>query len=141
MLDNTRMLDTNGAFRNEEKKENEIFIGRQPILNRLKKTFGYELLFRRSTIQCANVTDNLKATANVMVNALNNIGMSKLIGNKKGFINVDEQVLASGVTDLLPNKITVFELLETVKIDDTVIELCRNCKKSRIRDRPRRFRI
>lgn len=129
MLDNTRMLDTNGAFPNEEKKENEIFIGRQPILNRLKKTFGYELLFRRSTIQCANVTDNLKATANVMVNALNNIGMSKLIGNKKGFINVDEQVLASGVTDLLPNKITVFELLETVKIDDTIIELCRTAKK------------
>ena len=71
MPDNTRMLETNGTFRNEEKKENEIFIGRQPILNRLKKTFGYELLLRRSTIQCANVTDNLKATANVMVNALN----------------------------------------------------------------------
>ena len=72
----------------------------------------------------------MKATANVMVNALNNIGMSKLIGNKKGFINVDEQVLASGVTDLLPNKITVFELLETVKINDTVIDLCRTAKKA-----------
>jgi c-di-GMP-related signal transduction protein len=114
----------------EEKKENEIFIGRQPILNRLKKTFGYELLFRRSTIQCANVTDNLKATANVMVNALNNIGMSKLIGNKKGFINVDEQVLTSGVIDLLPNKITVLEILETVEINDTVIDLCKNVKKA-----------
>ena len=120
------------AFRRDEEKENQIFIGRQPILNRLKKTFGYELLFRRSTIQCANVTDNMKATANVMVNALNNIGISKLIGNKKGFINVDEQVLTSGVTDLLPNKITVFELLETVEINDTVIDLCRDRKKSRV---------
>ena len=84
MLDNTGLPDRNGVIRSEERKENEIFIGRQPILNRLKKTFGYELLFRRSAIQCANVTDNLKATANVMVNALNNIGMSKLIGSKKG---------------------------------------------------------
>jgi c-di-GMP-related signal transduction protein len=130
MLDNSQKLDTNCAFRSEGKKENEIFIGRQPILNRLKKTFGYELLFRRSTIQCANVTDNLKATANVMVNALNNIGMSKLIGNKKGFINVDEQVLTSGVTDLLPNKLTVLEILETVEINDTVIDLCKDVKKA-----------
>jgi EAL and modified HD-GYP domain-containing signal transduction protein len=130
MLSNTGFLETNGVYKKDEGKENQIFVGRQPILNRLKKTFGYELLFRHSAIQCANVTDNLKATANVMVNALNNIGMSKLIGNKKGFINVDEQVLASGVTDLLPNKITVFELLETVDVNDTVVELCRAVRKA-----------
>jgi EAL and modified HD-GYP domain-containing signal transduction protein len=130
MLDNTGLPDRNGVIQSEERKENEIFIGRQPILNRLRKTFGYELLFRRSAIQCANVTDNLKATANVMVNALNNIGMSKLIGSKKGFINVDEQVLSSGVTDLLPNKITVLEILETVEINDTVIDLCKDIKKA-----------
>jgi len=129
MFSDAGLLETNGISRRDEGKENQIYIGRQPILNRLKKTFGYELLFRHSTMQCANVTDNLKATANVMVNALNNIGISKLIGNKKGFINVDEQVLASGVTDLLPSKITVFELLETVDINDTVIELCRTAKK------------
>jgi EAL and modified HD-GYP domain-containing signal transduction protein len=65
-----------------------------------------------------------------MVNALNNIGLVKLIGTKKGFINVDEQVLASGVTDLLPSKITVFELLESVDINDTVIGLCGTAKKA-----------
>ncbi len=130
MLSNTGLLEVKSASPRNEGKENQIYVGRQPILNRLKKTFGYELLFRCSTIQCANVTDNLKATANVMVNALNNIGISKLIGNKKGFINVDQQVLASGVTDLLPNKITVFELLETVDINDAVIELCKAAKKA-----------
>ena len=114
---------------NNEKTDNEVFIARQPILNRVKKTFGYELLFRRSHIQAANVTDNVKATASVMVNALNNIGMTKLIGDKRGFINVDEQVLASGITDLLPNKVTVFELLETVVITEAVLSLCRNARK------------
>jgi c-di-GMP-related signal transduction protein len=129
MVDSAELLKASTAPRKDEGNENQIYVGRQPILDRLKKTFGYELLFRRSTVQCANVTDNLKATANVMVNALNNIGLEKLIGKKKGFINVDEQVLTSGVTDLLPNKITVFELLETVDISDTVIELCRTAKK------------
>jgi c-di-GMP phosphodiesterase len=130
MPNDAGLLEANVVSRQEEGKENQIYVGRQPILNRLKKTFGYELLFRRSTIQCANVTDNMRATANVMVNALNNIGMSKLIGKKKGFINVDEQVLTSGVTDLLPNKTTVFELLETVEINNTVIDLCKVAKKA-----------
>jgi EAL and modified HD-GYP domain-containing signal transduction protein len=125
-----RFLQKNNAFQEEDGGRNKVFIGRQPILNRQKKTFGYELLFRKSAVQSANVTDNMKATANVMVNALNNIGISKLIGDKKGFINVDESVLASGVVDLLPQKITVFELLETVEINDAVIELCKKIKKA-----------
>jgi EAL and modified HD-GYP domain-containing signal transduction protein len=130
MLSDKRFLQKNNAFQGEDGKRNRVFIGRQPILNRQKKTFGYELLFRRGAVQSANVTDNVKATANVMVNALNNIGISKLIGDKKGFINVDESVLASGVTDLLPKKITVFELLETVEINDAVLELCKQIKKT-----------
>jgi c-di-GMP-related signal transduction protein len=130
MLSDTGLLEAKAVSRQDEGKENQIYVGRQPILNRLKKTFGYELLFRRSAIQCANVTDNMRATANVMVNALNNIGITKLIGKKKGFINVDEQVLTSGVTDLLPNKITVLELLETVEINDAVIDLCKAVKKA-----------
>jgi len=83
-------------------KDGQVHIGRQPILNRLKKIFGYELLFRKGDTNGANVTDNVQATASVMVNALNNIGISRLIGDKIGFINVDDQVLASGIVDLLP---------------------------------------
>src|SRR5512138_313030 len=95
--------------------QSTAFIGRQPILNRLKKTYAYELLFRGSAMQQANVTDNVKATATVMVNTINNIGISKVIGNKKGFINIDYKILSSGIMELLPPKLTVFEILETVE--------------------------
>ena len=130
MPDNTKSSLKNNSLSHCEEEDNKIYIGRQPILNRQQNIFSYELLFRSSTVQSANVTDNIKATANVMVNTLNNIGISKLIGDKKGFINVDEEILSSGITDLLPTNTTVFELLETVKIDDTVLELCRNAKKA-----------
>ncbi len=130
MPDNTKSSLKNNSLSNCEEEDNKSYIGRQPILNRQQNIFSYELLFRNSTVQRANVTDNIKATANVMVNTLNNIGISKLIGDKKGFINVDEEILSSGITDLLPANTTVFELLETVKIDDTVLELCRNAKKA-----------
>ncbi|MEN6617733.1 MAG: EAL domain-containing protein, partial [Syntrophorhabdus sp.] len=74
--------------------------------------------------------NNMQATANVMVNALNNIGISRLIGDKIGFINVDDQVLASGIVDLLPKDKTVLELLETVTINERVIDLCSQARDS-----------
>lgn len=109
---------------------NKVYIGRQPILDRHKRTFGYELLFRNSAAACANFVDNRQATASVMVNALNNIGIANLIGEKKGFINVDAEVLESGIIDLLPKNTTILELLETVEINDAVLSLCNKMRKA-----------
>ncbi len=106
-----------------------MFIGRQPIINRNKKIFGYELLFRNNTSPDADVTNNIKATANVIVNALNNIGLKKLIGEKKGFINVDAEVLESGIFDLLPKENIVLEILETVELTSDIVELCTNIRR------------
>jgi c-di-GMP-related signal transduction protein len=107
---------------------NEVFVGRQPILDRTNKIFGYELLFRSNTGPGANVTDNMTATASVMVNTLNNIGINKMIGERKGFVNVDAEMLESDVLDLLPKESTILEILETVNIDERVAE---NLKKRR----------
>ncbi len=104
---------------------NDIFIGRQPILEKDRTIFGYELLFRGSqSAGTANVASNIRATASVMANTLNGIGLKKLIGEKKGFINVDLEIMESGILELLPPESTVLELLETVTVTDRVIELC-----------------
>lgn len=103
---------------------NKVFIGRQPILNKNKKIFGYELLFRSSGGSDANVTNNFKATASVIVNAFNNVGLGMLIGEKKGFINVDAEILESGIFGLLPKKNMVIEILETVELTSNIVEIC-----------------
>jgi EAL and modified HD-GYP domain-containing signal transduction protein len=107
---------------------NKVFIGRQPIIGRNKKIFGYELLFRNSMVSDADVTNNIKATASVIVNALNNVGLKKLIGEKKGFINVDAEILESGIFDLLPKENMVLEILETVELTSNIVELCRKLR-------------
>lgn len=109
---------------------NKVYIGRQPVLDRNKRTFGYELLFRNGSVANANFIDNRQATASVMVNALNNIGITNLIGEKKGFINVDARVLESGIIDLLPKNTTILELLETVEINDALLGLCKKIGKA-----------
>jgi c-di-GMP-related signal transduction protein len=107
---------------------NDAFIGRQPILDREQRIFGYELLFRNGRTGAANVVDNAQATASVMLNALNNIGVRNLIGETNGFVNVDEEILKSGIVELLPKEQTVLEILETVRLTEEVVDICRRLR-------------
>ncbi|MCX8022912.1 MAG: EAL domain-containing protein [Syntrophorhabdaceae bacterium] len=107
----------------------QIFIGRQPILGKREEIFGYELLFRTSPTKGAEVIDDTQATASVLINTLNEIGLNNLIGNKKGFINVNKEVLSEGFIELLPKSNIVLEILERVEIDDELIKLVGDLKK------------
>lgn len=104
-------------------------IGRQPILNRNGDVYAYELLFRSSDKNSANVTNNTLATASVLVNALNSIGLGKLIGSKKAFINVDEELLFSSAIEGLPKEKFVIEILETVIVTEDVAKRVEGLKK------------
>jgi EAL and modified HD-GYP domain-containing signal transduction protein len=108
---------------------NKVFIGRQPIINKNKKIFGYELLFRNSMVSNADVMSNIKATASVIVNAFNNVGLNRLIGEKKGFINVDAEILESRIFDLIPKENMVLEILETVELTNNIVELCKKLRE------------
>ena len=108
---------------------NDVFIGRQPILDRNQRIFGYELLFRNGQVFSADVSDDVQATASVMVNALSDMGIKSLIGEKRGFINIEEKLLGSGIIELLPRDQTVIEILETVDLNVEVVDLCRKLRK------------
>ncbi|WP_194721566.1 EAL and HDOD domain-containing protein [Noviherbaspirillum malthae] len=98
-----------------------FFLGRQPILDRSKKLHAYELLFRDADTDTANVVDNVSATASVILHA-SELGMSNVIGNFPGFINVDAVVLMSDFIHVLPPGKVVLEILETVEASDEVVE-------------------
>jgi c-di-GMP phosphodiesterase len=95
-------------------------IGRQPILDKNGDIFAYELLFRSGTQNSATVTNDTEATASVLLNALNSIGLDRLIGSKKAFINVDKEFLTSSAIEGLSMERFVVEILETVVVDDEV---------------------
>jgi c-di-GMP-related signal transduction protein len=107
----------------------EIFIGRQPILDRKHELFAYELLFRSGNRQnSANVQDNLAATANVISHAFADLGIEQALGPYKGFINCDEDLLISDMLEVLPSDKIVLEVLETVEVTPYIVERCRELK-------------
>jgi len=107
----------------------EIYIGRQPILDRKHQLFAYELLFRSGGQKnAANVHDDLSATASVINHAFAELGAEQALGPYKGFINCDASLLLSDMLEILPTDKIVLEVLETVEVTPEIVERCRELK-------------
>lgn len=107
-----------------ESAADQLFLGRQPILDRDQQLFAYELLFRSGSHNFADVTDGVEATATVIANAFTELGVAAALGKHRGFINVDEAFLFSDMLELLPRHAVVLEILETVPPTPAVVERC-----------------
>lgn len=109
--------------------QDNVYLGRQPIFDRQQHLVAYELLYRSGYLGEAQVTDNASATAEVIRRSFKRIGINTVLGESAGFLNVDAEMLYSRHLDALPVNRLVLELLETVAIDDGIIERCRELKQ------------
>ena len=107
----------------------KFFLGRQPILDRNQEIVGYELLFRSADMDHAVFDSYSHASSSVIMHALGSFGMHEVLGGKFGFINVNLGLLLSEMLELLPIGQTVLELLEMIKLDEQVVERCRELKE------------
>jgi len=106
----------------------DIFLARQPILDRFYNLVGYELLFRNSDKNIYQNQDGDKATIEVIKNSFINIGIEKVTGGKKAFINFTENILKSDIFTVLSPELVIIEILEDVEPTDEILELCRKLK-------------
>ncbi len=104
----------------------DVFIGRQPIVDRDRSLVAFELLFRAANAGTQH--DNVTATAHVIINAFTEFGVGDTLGPHRGFINVDRELLMSDVLAVLPPNRIVLELLETIEPDDEVIARCKKLR-------------
>jgi len=107
----------------------DIFLGRQPILDRDQRIVAYELLFRSGNTAGVTVTDDMQATASVIQHAFSEMGVQTVLGSQLGYINVSADMLLSELVELLPRTQVVLELLETISVTEAVIERCRALKQ------------
>jgi EAL and modified HD-GYP domain-containing signal transduction protein len=104
----------------------DVFVARQPIFDRHRQLYAYELLYRASASQSAfDDIDRATATTQVIANTLLTIGVENLLCGKKAFINFDRGLLLGGLHAVLPPEILVIEVLETVEPDAEVLDACR----------------
>lgn len=99
----------------------DFFLGRQPIYNRSLSVIGYELLFRSSDQNVAAIPDSEVATSQVVLNAVLEMGLDRLVGPQRAFINVSREFVLHDYVLTLDKERVVLELVENQRIDDDLL--------------------
>lgn len=98
-----------------------VYLGRQPILDVDSKLRAYEILYRDSAKQ-SNIHGDRQASAAVISNVLNRFGKKAVLGDKRAFVKIDEKFLLNDLIFSVPNQFFVFSLLESIEINEKVVE-------------------
>ncbi len=116
----------------------DIFIARQPIFDADMQVHAYELLFRdcEDGARPAAVEDGDCATSNVLINTFVNIGLEKIVGEHRAFINLTRLFLSNPDLIMLPPEQLVLEVLEDIEPGEALLNGLRN-----IRDRGYRLAL
>jgi c-di-GMP-related signal transduction protein len=104
------------------------FLARQPILDRKRELFAYELLFRSGTRNSCESTDLEQASLS-MIDTSFLIGLHRLTEGQRAFLNCPRDFLIQDYISLFPPELVVVELLETIVPDAEVIDACRHLKQ------------
>lgn len=104
----------------------DFYAARQPILDKSKKIFAYELLFRDSVNNVFPDIDGDEATSKMIEASQFHMGISEFTGNKPAFINFTLETLNQGYPRMLAPEEVVIEILETIKPSKKLLALCKD---------------
>jgi EAL and modified HD-GYP domain-containing signal transduction protein len=99
-----------------------VHVARQPIFDTSGDVVAYELLFRgRMDAVDAQRRDSY-ATSQVVVNTFTEFGVDEVVGDRTCFINLTREFLVGELPLPFSPEHVVLEVLETVTVDDAVVE-------------------
>jgi len=103
-----------------------FYAARQPILDKDKNLFAYELLFRDSIDNVFPEIDGDEATTKMIEASKFNLGIGEFTANKPAFINFTLETLSLGYAKMLSTEEVVVEILETVKPGKKLLAICKD---------------
>ncbi|MBU1171541.1 MAG: HDOD domain-containing protein [Proteobacteria bacterium] len=110
-----------------------IYVARQPIFDKKRQVFAYELLFRDSMENYMPQVDGDSATSSVLSSSFLNMGLDSLSGGKTVFINFTRKLIVDLIPLMFPSKDTIVEILETIQPEEDVIAACHILRKNGFR--------
>lgn len=101
-----------------ERARRRTSVARQPIFDRRGRVVAYELLFRGGDADEAappgERPDDDVASARVLVDCLMELGLDRVVGGRRAYVNVGESFLVHRLALALPSERVTLEILETV---------------------------
>ncbi|WP_166840582.1 EAL and HDOD domain-containing protein [Rheinheimera pleomorphica] len=106
-----------------------FYAARQPILDRNKELYAYELLFRDGLENAFPAIDGDEATSRMIEGSQFSFGLDDFLGDKPGFINFTLDTLLKKYPGMLPKEQVVVEILETVQPGKRLLAECQYLKQ------------
>ncbi len=111
-----------------ESDQDVALVGRQPICAADGSLHAYELLFRNPQ-HTSDFTDGSRATSTVLLNTFVEIGLDRVVGTYKAFVNLTRDFLVGDhPLPSRPDRL-VLEVLENIEIDEPLIKGIRTLKR------------
>ncbi|MBI9090758.1 MAG: HDOD domain-containing protein [Desulfobacterium sp.] len=111
----------------------DVFVARQPILDKNKKTIAYELLFRDGLENSFPDLDGDTATVRLLSNTFFALGIEEIMGKCPVFINFTQNIIQKKVPLFFPEEKVVIEVLEEVTPTPDVLAALSAFKKKGFR--------
>lgn len=106
-----------------------FYAARQPILDRNKQLYAYELLFRDGLENAFPEIDGNEATSRMVEGSQFSFGLDDFIDDKLGFINFTLETLVKKYPTMLPKEQVVVEILETIQPGKRLLAECQHLKE------------
>ena len=108
----------------------EIYFARQPIYDRKLQIAGYELFYRHAEGDTsAQFLDAEVATSQVVMNTVTEVGLERVVGTHKAFINVARDFVLGGHLTNFQLPQLVFEVAGDIAIDEPLIQALRDLRQ------------
>ena len=105
------------------------FIARQPILDRHKEVFAYELFFRDGKNNCYPSVARDATTTKLIAKNYQTLNVDDISCSKKSFINFQSETLMSGLPAYLDPENVVVELADDRSDNNSLLDMCKHVKK------------
>jgi c-di-GMP-related signal transduction protein len=102
----------------------EAYVARQPIFERDKRIYGYELLFRDGMSNFFPVIDGDVASSTILSNSFITFGIDHITRGRKAFINFTKELLLRRLPTMFPREKIIVEILENVEPEDELLCAC-----------------
>ena len=112
-----------------EEQNVEVFLARQAVFDRQRRVFGYELLFRSCLKNSFTGADASASTREVISNSLLSIGLDRIAGQKKVFVNIGRELLLDQFASFLPKGRIILEILDSADHDPEVRAACESLRQ------------
>jgi len=109
----------------------DIFVARQPIFDTQNDVYAYELLYRNDAVRNFYDTssDPDQSSKLTLIHSFVEIGLDKLTGGRRAFVNFTEKLLLDEIPVLMSPELLTVEILENIHPTPEVLSACARLKR------------